>query len=593
MSRTDLTDGFASMDTESLRSFASTLPDDYHDWISESGRSSRNDQILDDFPHPPNRSKNLDIIEEEAAYPTPKSSVKNMRRNVTTNELPLLQEMNPYENAEEFHPVNENEEGVSYDLIAPFDGAEAPLHKLERLTDVMFGTEHMLHILSTPRYLARFRDFLYEERPRSISTLTYYLNAAKALKALQYANALVRLSTDVPPPAVQVLQTSNDPVGITANKVLEERAEDGLRALTAEELPAYITSRCITITSKIVEERIRGTLPYKFRDTSNALAEVFCLTDPSRPDNPIIFSSGEFHRTTQYGMDYVLGRNCRFLQGPKTNPNSVRRLREAIKECRHHSELFLNYRRDGSPFMNLLQCSPLCDSKGRVKYFIGAQIDVSGLALEGAQMESLIELQSRYRDPDEESIAQMPESKPKEEFEELCELFSPRELASVHEHGGDLFQPMTGRSSSRNGHRTRLQRGNSVDSEVEAIRLRDLKSPTPKGALAGVYENYLLIRPYPSLKILFTSPSLQIPGMLQSSFLSRIGTNSSVREEILQAMIAGRSVTARIKWVTRFSAEGRNRWVHCTPLYASNGQVGVWMVIVVDDDEEQIIHWRN
>lgn len=50
----------------------------------------------------------------------------------------------------------------------------------------------------------------------------------------------------------------------------------------------------------------------------------------------------EFHRTTQYGMDYVLGRNCRFLQGPKTNPNSVRRIREALKAGRHHSELFLN-----------------------------------------------------------------------------------------------------------------------------------------------------------------------------------------------------------------------------------------------------------
>lgn len=149
----------------------------------------------------------------------------------------------------------------------------------------------------------------------------------------------------------------------------------------------------------------------------------------------------------------------------------------------------MHSRRDGSPFMNLLQCSPLCDSQGRVKYFIGAQIDVSGLALDGAQMESLIELQSRYRDPDEESIAEMPEHKHKEEFQELCELFSPRELASVSENGGDLFQPMSVRSNARNGHRTWLQRGRSVDSEAEAIRLRDLKSPMLRGALAGVYEN--------------------------------------------------------------------------------------------------------
>ncbi|KAJ5171921.1 hypothetical protein N7492_004514 [Penicillium capsulatum] len=649
MSRTNLHDGLTSPDSQSLRSFTEPMPDDYHEWVAEeSGRASRcgsfspsngytngyhqesyhhepespgKEQLLDDFPQPPSHAQNLDAIDEENVYPTPRPSVKNFRRNITSNELPLLQQTNPFEGAEEFNPVNE--EGASFDLIAPYDGIDAPLHKLERLSDVMFGAEHMLSILNNPRYLARFREFLLDERPRSIATLTYYLNATKALKSLEYANALVRLSIDVPPPSVQTVQNDTDPVGSIASKVLEKRVEDGLRALTAEELPAFITSRCITITSKIVEERVRGTLPMKFRETSNALAEVFCLTDPSRPDNPIIFASegrkltgAEFHRTTQYGMDYVLGRNCRFLQGPKTNPNSVRRIREGIKEGRHHSELFLNYRRDGSPFMNLLQCAPLCDSQGRVKYFIGAQIDVSGLALDGAQMESLIELQSRYRDPEEESIAAMPAKGEKDEFQELCELFSPRELAGVQENGGNLFQPLnSGRAPSRNG-RTWLQRGTSIDSETEAIRLRDLKSPLFRGSLTGVYENvsydlhlirtwpglniwltdavkYLLVRPYPSLRVLFTSPPLQIPGMLQSSFLSRIGSSSAVKEELMQAMMHGRSVTARIKWVTRFNIDGRNRWVHCTPLYASNGEVGVWMVVIVDDDDEQVINWRG
>lgn len=285
-------------------------------------------------------------------YPTPKPSIKNLRRHATANELPLLQQTNPNEGAPEFNPVSE--ENGSYDLIAPYDGGDLPLYKLERIADIMFSSEHMLTILNNPRYLARFRDFLLEERPRSMSTLTYYLNASKALKAIQYANALVRLSVDVPPP---VVQTDGEAAGVTMNRVLEQRVIDGLLALTAEELPAFITSRCIAITSKIVEERVRGTLPMKFRGTSNALAEVFCLTDPSRPDNPIIFASHgmflnsairigliklEFHRTTQYGMDYVLGRNCRFLQGPKTNANSVRRLREAIHAGRHHSEMFLN-----------------------------------------------------------------------------------------------------------------------------------------------------------------------------------------------------------------------------------------------------------
>lgn len=139
--------------------------------------------------------------------------------------------------------------------------------------------------------------------------------------------------------------------------------------------------------------------------------------------------------------------------------------------------------------MNLLQCAPLCDSQGRVKYFIGAQIDVSGLALDGAQMESLIELQSRYRDPDEESVAAMPLKGDKDEFQELCELFSPRELAGVQENGGNLFQPLNGGRAPSRSQRTWIQRGGSMDSETEAIRLRDMKSPFFRGSLTGVYEN--------------------------------------------------------------------------------------------------------
>lgn len=261
-------------------------------------------------------------------------------------------------------------------------------------------------------------------------------------------------------------------------------------------------------------------------------------------------------------------------------------------------------RRDGSPFMNLLQCAPLCDSHGRVKYFMGAQIDVSGLAMEGASMESLMELQSKYRDHDEESIAEPPEPEEKDEFQELTELFSPRELSAVQQHGGNLFQP-TKSFASLHHPQSWLQPDISLEGETEAIRLRDMKSPLLRMSFAGVYENvrgymlsififddliagtnmiqYLLVRPYPSLRILFTSPALQIPGMLQSPFLSRIGSSSAVKDDLLQAMKVGRSVTARIKWTTRSNPEGRNRWVHCTPLLASNGQVGVWMVVVVDD----------
>lgn len=146
----------------------------------------------------------------------------------------------------------------------------------------------MLAILSNPRYFARFRRFIAQERPGSLSTLTYYLDASKSLKAIQYANALVRSYVDVPTSGIE---TAEDPVGPTVNVALEQRVKAALNALTAEELPAFITSTYIDVAGKLVEERVRGTLPDKFQGTAEALAEVFCLTDPSRPDNPIIFAS--------------------------------------------------------------------------------------------------------------------------------------------------------------------------------------------------------------------------------------------------------------------------------------------------------------
>ena len=217
------------------------------------------------------------------------------------NELPVLQQTNPNEGSDQFNPIIEENEEASYDLVAPYEGDAAPLHTLERQADLMFCAEHMLAILNNPRYLARFREFLAQERPASFSTLTYYLNASKSLKAIEYANALIRLAVDVPTAGIE---TAEQPVGPTVNMALEKRVQAALDALTAEELPAFITATCINITGRVVEERVRGTLPDKFQGTADALAEVFCLTDPSRPDNPIIFASQGMCSVDKYLAGY-------------------------------------------------------------------------------------------------------------------------------------------------------------------------------------------------------------------------------------------------------------------------------------------------
>ena len=110
----------------------------------------------------------------------------------------------------------------------------------------------------------------------------------------------------------------------------------------------------------------------------SGLSEVFCLTDPKQEDNPIIYASEGFYQMTGYTRDFVIGTNCRFLQGPKTQHHSVRRLQQAVGSGQELSEALLNYRRDGRPFMNILMIAPLHDNKGNVKYHIGAQMMPAG-----------------------------------------------------------------------------------------------------------------------------------------------------------------------------------------------------------------------
>ena len=134
--------------------------------------------------------------------------------------------------------------------------------------------------------------------------------------------------------------------------------------------------------------------------------------------------------------------------------------------------------------MNLLQMAPLCDSSGIVRYFIGAQIDVSGLAMEGAQMESLQDFQMQKKNPDEGSSVT---KESKSEFQELGELFSPRELQNVREHGGNLFQPIVSEDLS---HRLFLQ-DSDRESEVHTPPPHQPPVPEPRPgiSLIGVYRN--------------------------------------------------------------------------------------------------------
>ncbi|KAI0445421.1 hypothetical protein F4803DRAFT_507639 [Xylaria telfairii] len=533
------------------------------------------------------------------------------------SQLPALQSINIADHdglkplaAEEIDPA-------SFDLVAPPEAPE-PQYSVEVKSELLLSSEHLKVIFDDPKHMQKFTDFLYSLKPESVPLLNYYLSLVKASKAIGYANAIIGELT-----RVNRAPSSELPLTEAIGKSLMGRANETFGVLAQEELPAYVTHVWNRIVSITIKQRITNTLPPNLRDLSEGLAEVFCLTDPSRDDNPIVFASEEFHRATQYGRRFALGRNCRFLQGPRTNQHSVHRLREMIVVGKEHCEPLLNYRRDGSVFMNLLMVTPLYDNRGNVRYHLGAQVDVSGLLKECAGLASLGELvaqkQNQSASTADDGHADTKESRTSRDvLANLAEMFTLSELKIVQASGGahaDKPNSAGSSSSTNNNNSSKLQsviKDEAAPTEPEVLMdnsmsssaLTPLSSSSLIGRVRGILDYYLLVRPSPSLRILFASPSLRVPGILQSPFLSRIGGSQSIRDTILQAFKNGEGITTKVRWLARpMMSSGRSasssasasaspipersRWIHTTPLLGVNGAVGVWMVILVDDEEKQ------
>jgi len=110
------------------------------------------------------------------------------------------------------------------------------------------------------------------------------------------------------------------------------------------------------------------------------------ITDPRQADNPIVFANDAFLRLTGYEREDVVGKNCRFLQGPETDRAAVAEVRAAIAEGSDISVDLLNYRKDGSSFWNALYISPVSNDKGELLFFFASQLDVSDRKLSEHRM---------------------------------------------------------------------------------------------------------------------------------------------------------------------------------------------------------------
>ena len=123
--------------------------------------------------------------------------------------------------------------------------------------------------------------------------------------------------------------------------------------------------------------KVLGREDYTLIASIQAAQRSFVITDPSLPDNPIIFASQGFLDLSGYALEEVLGRNCRFMQVANTDQSQVQLLREGVQRGEDVSVCLLNARADGTEFYNQIFVAALRDANNNIANYVGVQVEVS------------------------------------------------------------------------------------------------------------------------------------------------------------------------------------------------------------------------
>ena len=137
-------------------------------------------------------------------------------------------------------------------------------------------------------------------------------------------------------------------------------------------------------------DRVRRTAELRRKTLAIDNAPIgITISDPYQDDNPLIYANETICEQTGYAKSTIHGRNCRFMQGPGTDPATVDRIRTAIRDEESITEIIRNYRQDGTPFWNRLTIAPIRDEAGHLTNYVGFQEDVTDYVKRNQMVTSL------------------------------------------------------------------------------------------------------------------------------------------------------------------------------------------------------------
>jgi PAS domain S-box-containing protein len=217
-------------------------------------------------------------------------------------------------------------------------------------------TSPVLFVVDSSRYILLNNILLL-----SLSSLRFFWLSSKVFypsSQLQQSVSLLKEENEKLKPSIRS-HLGND----KAASLLQEKQDMSVDGLLA--------------SSQGIANKVLDDPDFSFIKALQTAQQNFVVTDPSLPDNPIVYASQGFLNLTGYSLDQILGRNCRFLQGPETDPKHVERIRKAIEQGNDMSVCLLNYRVDGTTFWNQFFIAALRDAAGNVTNFVGVQCKVS------------------------------------------------------------------------------------------------------------------------------------------------------------------------------------------------------------------------
>lgn len=161
---------------------------------------------------------------------------------------------------------------------------------------------------------------------------------------------------------------------------------DALKAIVNQKLPT-ISSDVFDKCESLLPENVGNMVCHivaKMKNTETQLItsllrqqKSFCISSMVAPDCPIVYASPGFAALTGYDVLHILGRNCRFLQGPETDMEQVAKFKKAIKEYQEVQVILRNYRKNGEAFWNFIQVAPMKDLQGMMTLVVGVQVEVN------------------------------------------------------------------------------------------------------------------------------------------------------------------------------------------------------------------------